>query len=373
MMKTAMLLCLLLLPALSFAQEIDVRSVVDTLPVEQMEQAFEDSGVSAKKVLKKMIDGENVLELESVFQKGIGMVREMLSERRGLLLKLLAPILLCAVIGRFQDALGGGSVFSVVRWICFLFVAQEQIRQTMRVCGRTLKTVADTATGMQTVFQPLVTLLSAVGGTGSAAVLQPVVAASASAVIFVCEKVCLPLATAYLALKTLDSLTDGWSLSRVCKLCRQAANLMMGVSLTAFTGVMSICGFTAAARDGVSLRAAKFAVDSFVPEVGGLLSDTAETVAASSLVVKNALGATGVALLCARIAAPLLDVLVTALIFRVASAMAEPFDESRIAECFDAACGAMGILTGCLLSVGAMFMILIAQMVAAGNIIAMLT
>ena len=86
----------------------------------------------------------------------------------------------------------------------------------------------------------------------------------------------MPLAAAYLALTVLDGMTDALSLSRAAKLCRAVSNTALGVALTVFTGVMAVRGFTAAVRDGASLRAAKFAVDSFVPEVGGMLSDTAE-------------------------------------------------------------------------------------------------
>lgn len=53
-----------------------------------------------------------------------------------------------------------------------------------------------------------------------------------------------------------------------------------------FLGAMSLQGVTSASIDGVAIRAAKYAVDNFVPVVGGMFSDTMDTLVGCTLIVK---------------------------------------------------------------------------------------
>ena len=375
MKASILVICLLVFPAFATAEGTDVQSVVSTLPLDDIQRAFDGAAAAAEGVgplLERALSGESLLDLEAAWQDILLLLREALLERRALLLRLFGPVLLCAVLRRFQTAWGSGRASAVAQWVLFLYAAQEAARQCAQVCQQTMQAVSGAADGMRTLFPPVLTLLTAVGGSSSAAVVRPLVTLAVSAVVFVCEKVCMPLAAAYLALTVLDGMTDALSLSRAAKLCRAVSNTALGVALTVFTGVMAVRGFTAAVRDGASLRAAKFAVDSFVPEVGGMLSDTAETVAASSLLVKNALGVTGMTLICSWLAAPLVRIVLTGVVFRIAGALAEPLDDGRMTQCLDGACGAMGMLSGCLLCAGTMFLVLLAQAVAAGNIVAMM-
>ena len=60
---------------------------------------------------------------------------------------------------------------------------------------------------------------------------------------------------------------------------------------------MAIQGLTGSTYDGVTLRTAKFAMDKFVPVVGGMFSGTMDTLIGCSLVVKNGVGVMGLILI----------------------------------------------------------------------------
>ena len=373
----ALLLCALLFPLTACASETDLRSVLNREQLNALQSATDTlSEGAAFDILENaqaVMRGEKILSADELCEAALTAARSALQNKRGLLTQLFAVILLSALLQRFADTWGGdGRAARLAQWICFLFLALAVTRECTEALGRVRRTVERAAGGMRTLCPVLLTLLAAVGGTGSAAVLQPAVSAALAAVTAVCEKICLPLTAAFLALSLLDGITDAWSLLRLSKLCRSCETLALGTVLTAFTGLMSVRGFTAAARDGVALRTAKFAADTFVPDVGGMLSDTAETVAAGSLLVKNALGVTAMTLICMFFLAPLVQLTLSGLVFRLCAATAEPVADPGMVKCLDAASGMMGMLAGCLLGVAAMFLILIAQAVAAGGVIAML-
>ena len=73
---------------------------------------------------------------------------------------------------------------------------------------------------------------------------------------------------------------------------------LMAAIITIFTGISAIYGFSSPALDAVSGKAVKFAVGSLVPVVGTFLSDTLETVVSGTRLMKNAVGTSGIIVMC---------------------------------------------------------------------------
>ena len=92
----------------------------------------------------------------------------------------------------------------------------------------------------------------------------------------------------------------------------------------------AIYGFASPALDAVGARTLKFAVGSLVPVVGGFLSDTLDTVAASGAVVKNAVGASGIIMICIICVTPIIKLAVMQIMFKLISAITEPITDKRI-------------------------------------------
>lgn len=91
-----------------------------------------------------------------------------------------------------------------------------------------------------------------------------------------------------------------------------------------FTAFISVQGITAGSIDGISIRTAKFAIKSYVPILGSYLSDGMGIILASSNLIKNAVGATGLFLLLATIISPLIELILFMLILKLVSGIIEP-------------------------------------------------
>ena len=94
--------------------------------------------------------------------------------------------------------------------------------------------------------------------------------------------------------------------------------------------LMSAQGIVGASIDNVSIRSAKFALSSYVPILGGYLSDGFDIVLASGVLIKNALGLAGVMMLIAAVAGPVLKILVISLALRLAGGILEPVSDEKI-------------------------------------------
>ena len=115
-----------------------------------------------------------------------------------------------------------------------------------------------------------------------------------------------------------------------------------------------------------------YAVDHFVPVVGGMFADTMDTLVGASLLIKNALGLTGLLMLLAAGALPMLQTLAAVMVYRACAALLEPLSDTRASGCMQDFSDVLMLLFVIQLSVGAMLLLLTAQLLAVGNLTVML-
>ncbi len=373
----ALLLTLLMIPALARAEEPPtVWSVAESLPLGEWQQAIDGLSTQGKfdvrELLTRALSGEAVISADTLLQSLLDMLRAQVLDRRGLMLRLLAPALLCGLLSRLREAFSAKAVAEISHWACFLWVAAVIVQECAAQVQISRGAVDGMAAGMQALFPLLLTLLVAVGGTSSAAFFQPAVVAASGTMTTLVRNVSFSLALAYAVLAVVDNISENFSLSRLSGLIKTASSWTLGICFTVFIGVMAVQGFGAAAMDGVSIRTAKYAIDNFVPVVGGMFADTMDTLVGCSLLVKNALGVTGVLLLVSILVAPLLRVLSTVLALRLVAAVLEPVADSRIVRCMGDASNALVMLATTQLSIAAMFFLLVTQLLVVGNMTVML-
>ena len=109
-----------------------------------------------------------------------------------------------------------------------------------------------------------------------------------------------------------------------------------------------------------------------IPVVGGMFADTVDTLVGSSLLIQNAVGALGLLLLLGRLMIPLLRTVAAMLLYRAVAAVLEPMTDSPLCSCISQYSEVFSLLFIIQLSVGAMFLLLVAQLVMVGHFTVML-
>ena len=225
---------------------------------------------------------------------------------------------------------------------------------------------------MQLLLPSLITLLAAMGGLTSSALFQPLILGALSAISSIIKDMILPLVFISAIIGIISKISPRVQISRLASLIRQAATAIIGISLTVFIGIMSIQGITAAKVDGVTLRTAKFAVDKFIPIVGGFLSDAVDTVIGCSMLLKNAIGVVGLIALFIICIIPIIKIIALIIVYKIASVLIEPIADSRIVECLDEISKSLTLIFASVASVAIMFFIAITIIISAGNMTVML-
>ena len=119
--------------------------------------------------------------------------------------------------------------------------------------------------------------------------------------------------------------------------------------------------------DKIGFNAAKFAVSSYVPILGGYVSDGFDLVTAALVLVKNAVGVTGVVVLLAVVLFPLLQLAAYILMLRLAAAVTEPMGDSRTSSVLAALADNARLLVTALVGVGFMFFIVLMLVIGSFN------
>ena len=281
--------------------------------------------------------------------------------------RLAAPALIWSLLRRLTGKSGESGKAVCLLLVC-VFLTQD-LSDHIALCRQSVTRMSE---GMQGLFPLLLTMMAAVGGSAGSALMQPAVVAAASAITGVIERVTLPFATAAAMLTMLCRLGEGIRLNRMAELAQQAANWTLGACFTVFIGVLTTRSVTAAALDGVTLRTAKYAMSNLIPVVGGLFADTVDTLIGSSLLVQGALGVTGLMLIAAWMLGPLCQTLAAAMMYKLAAALMQPVSDGELGSCIHDFSKVLMLLFIIQLCTAAMFLMLIAQLIAVSGMTMML-
>lgn len=278
------------------------------------------------------------------------------------LTRLAAPAMVWSILRRLTGKSSEAGRVVCQLWVC-IFLAQD-LTEHIALCRNAVTRMSD---GMQGLFPLLLTMMAAVGGSRSSALMQPAVVASASAMTGLIQQVTIPLATAAAILTMLCHLGEGIRLQRLAAFTQQCATWTLGICFTVFIGVLTTRAVTAAALDGVTLRTAKYALSNLIPVVGGLFADTVDTLVGSGMLVQGALGVTGLILIASWSMAPLCQTLTAAMLYKLASALMQPVSDGPLSACIHDFGRVLMLLFIIQLCAAAMFLMLIAQLIGVSS------
>jgi stage III sporulation protein AE len=350
-------------------------TVWDGLTLQDWQDAYNRAfpqGEDFRSLILKLARGERVLNPEELLRSLASRWMGALTESLWRLARLVTPAVLCGVLRRLRLTFARPALGEALNGACFLLLAgcmAQDLGQHMRLSQDAVTAMADL---MQSLFPLLLTLLAAVGGTAGAAFFQPAVVAASGTMTYLVHSVTLPLALGAGVITVLGHLSPKARLARLAALMKSGAAWTLGIGFTVFISVTALQSLGAAAADGVSIRAAKYAVDHFVPVVGGMVADTMDTLVGASLLIKNALGLTGLLLLLKTASGPMLQTLAAVIVYRAGAALLEPLGDVRFSACVQDFSDILMLLFVIQLSVGAMFLLLVAQMLVVGNLTVML-
>jgi len=285
--------------------------------------------------------------------------------------KLLIIIVMLAVFSMMletlQNAFERNAISKVAYSIVFMVLVTIAINSFSVAIGYAKEAIEEMITFMLAMIPLLLTLLASMGGVVTVSVMHPLIIFMIHVVGTLIYLVVFPLLFFSAVLHIVSAITDRFKVTQLANMLRGIAVTILGILLTVFLGVISVQGATSSITDGVALRTAKFVTGNFVPVVGKMFSDAADTILSASLVAKNAIGLAGVTVLLIICAFPAIKIVALALIYHVAGAIMQPLGDSPIAACLQTIGKTMLYVFAALAAVSLMFFLAITIIITAGN------
>lgn len=289
-----------------------------------------------------------------------------------LLLQLIVLAVVSALLKSLAESLGSKEVTQIASMVSVVALAVVGLQAFRTAVGVAGAAVDDMVGFMQAVLPLLTALLVAVGGVTSAAVFHPLLISAVIGVGTVVQGLLLPLAFASVVFALVGKLSEDAPITRLSGLIRHWSTTILSFLFVVFMGIVSIRGAIGPAVDGLGIKTAKFFTGAFIPVIGGRIADALDVVVSGSLLIKNAVGAFGMATVFVLAALPVMKIFAMLMIFRVAGVLVEPVSEERLVSAVAGLGDGVALVLACVLTVSVMFFLAVTVLVALGNVTAVM-
>lgn len=329
-------------------------------------------GVNIQQLLKSMISGNFTFDYQKILQNISSFFLKEITVSLGLMIKIIVLTIMCGIIHNMQSSFVNESIGEIAYFATYILIITLIVQSLIILLGYGKDAISSMVSFMQLLFPILLTFLIALGGIASSTIFQPAIALLVGAISTFIRDVILPLLLVSAILTMINHISDKIQLSKLAGLIKSICTWMLGIIFTIYIGVLTVQGLVAASFDGVSIRTAKFAIDTFVPIVGSMFSDSIDAIVGCSLLIKNAVGVVGLVILALICIFPALKILAMIFLYRATSALLEPIGDIRVPQCLNDIANIITILFVTVISVGVLLFITIALLIGAGNMTVMM-
>lgn len=282
---------------------------------------------------------------------------------------ICAVALLCGILSSVKSNFASQTSADMIFLVAYAAALIPVLAVLTECFSRAFSSVSSMREQMQLTFPLLLTLMAASGGSVSAAIYQPAVAFLSTTIVSVVSAVVLPLTLTIIAFSMAGNLSNELKLNNFSAFFKSINKWIIGVSISVFGLFFTVQGLTSAAYDGITRRAAKYAIGTGVPIVGGFLSGGFDLAIAGSVLIKNSLGRLSIFLMVSVLFEPLVMLVAANLFLRLTAAVTQPLGESRISSFLGETADNLNYCTAGLLFVAFLYFIGIVLIICSSEVL----
>ena len=297
------------------------------------------------------------LGLEQTAQMLVDLLSAQAAGPRATVGMLLGVILLCALFSGLEGGVGSTSLRRTYQGVAVLSAGGAVLVPLLGLFSAVWAAV-EQVTVFLTAFIPVYGAVLFTGGQAvGAASYQTTLLLAVQILLWLVRGIVLPVLLVSLGLGCVGAVSEGFCLDRISSALHKAILWLMGLSSTLFSGLLSLQQMVAAAGDSLGSRVVKFSLSSFVPVVGGVLSEAYNTVVGCGGLLRSTVGAFGVLSVVLVVLPPLLSCVCWSVGLQLAGGAAALFGLAPLDTLCRTAAGAVKVLIA-VLAVFALLMIL---------------
>lgn len=318
-------------------------------------------------LLNNLLKGEYDLSFSNVFDY-IGAVFFLnIKNLMPTFIALFIVAILFGIIKNVRTSFSSEGVTNIAVFACLLCVItllSVHLIQLFDYAKNTIENIAK----LTEIMSPIISVLMvASGGNVSASVYTPSALFFSVSIVTIFLSIVLPMVGLIIIFSLINTLSNRVKLNNFIELFSTIIKWIFGLTITVFSIFLSIQGLTSATFDGVSIKAAKYALSNSIPIVGGLLRDGFDIVVAGSVLIKNSVGVVCIIGIFYYVISPVIYIATFSLLLKIITAIIQPITDDRITSFCTSVSKGISYLNACILVVGLMFFIIVLLMIISAN------
>lgn len=306
--------------------------------------------------VNEIVNGKMNLNPDNIFDFLLNtFVGELYSAVR-ILTVIIGIILVSALLENLRSSFNKTNDFTT-KFVTVVLIMGLAV-ELFSTAGTYAENVAGDLTIMMNSLLPvMMTLTAGCGYVTAGTITNPILLYMCNIFGIMFDKVLIPLTVVYLVISMVDLISDGIKLEKFRELIKKIYNFILGIIMTVFTGLLSLGSFAGVALDSIGAKGAKFALSSMVPFVGRSLADAMSAVASASLVLKNAVGITGIVTILALCIIPIIKIAAVIICIRISAAVCEPVANKKSLQILTTIGDSLSMINASVISITVMMII----------------
>ena len=325
-------------------------------------------GFSLRALWQNWLEGDLSFDFQFLLSALMRLFFQEVLASTSLLAQLIGVALLSVLLTTLKGSFAGSDISQIGRAVVFLVLVGVAISSFSIALTGARTAVNNISDFIHAALPVLLPLLVALGGVGTAGIVQPTLLLVLSLLMNLMNNFIFPLIYFSAILRLVGQISPKLNIDKLAGLLRDLAMGVMSIAVTLFIAFLSLGGLAAAAMDGLAVRALKAAAGVFIPVVGRSLADAFDSVLSTALLLKNVIGLIGAVALLVICALPALRILVQMLIYRLAAAILQPLGEEQLSNALSGLSNSLLLLFAVLAISGLFAFFAIAIVIGAGNL-----
>lgn len=301
--------------------------------------------------------------LKSIFELFFNNILNILP----IILLILGIVILFSLVTNFGSNIQLHSNF-IINFVCYGIIIIIISSLVSNCVTSVTDCMAGIKTQMEIIFPILLTLITAVGGSVTASAFQTPIIILINGTTELFSFILLPLFLISFVFVLANNLGNNEHFSKFISIFQSVFKWILGLILTLFVAFMVLSGITSGTFDGISVKIAKYTLKGIVPYIGGYVSDGVDIMIASSVLIKNAIGFSGIFLLLVSVLQPLIQLLVVSLSLKLTGAIVDSIGNKKISNFVFSIGKILNMLIACLIFISVMYLMSVGILMSVCNL-----
>ena len=353
----------------------DILEDIDFTPIEDAVSQFDSEQVkmfslgNVKGKVQSIINGEQAVDYSTIIEVLLQVLMRIIIQYVPMFALIIGIGVIASLLGQIKSKFNEKSTSDIVHFVCFCLIVIIMATSIKRLLASTTSTIGSMEDIISVIFPIILTLMTGIGAVSSVGVFQPVLALMSNLISTVIFKAVVPIFIFSFVLNIIGHLSSNIKLDKFNSFLSSLFRWLIGITFTIFFAVISIQGISAGSFDSIGLRTAKFTISSYVPVMGGYLSQGMDLILASGVLIKNSIGLVGILIIISTILSPILEIVVFSLMLKAVSAVLQPLNNNRITSFLHDTSKNITMLSTCIIVVGFMYFLSIGMCMASANVL----